>query len=124
MRLTASVILAGVLALSVGVLGGCVHASTRSTGQTSQTDLSNLNPNPEPVTLRFQNAPLVNVISFLGQASGIQIRVAPDVTLPQEPVNINFNNAKFVDVFNFLMNAGKLSYRVVDPKTVLITKKA
>ena len=126
MRLTASVIVATLLAFNVacrsagqgGLRTGVVA------GQTRQTDLSKLTPNSEPVTIRFQNAQFIDVISFLGQASGIQIRLAPDVNVPKEPLTINFANAKFANVFNFLVTAAYLSYTVVDEKTVLITKRS
>jgi type II secretory pathway component GspD/PulD (secretin) len=114
MRLIASVIAAALLAFSVGVLAG----------QSPQTDLSKLRPNSEPITLRFENAQLANVLSFLSKASGIQIGVTPDVTLPTDPINVNFSNAKFVDVFKLLVTGANLSYNVIDEKTVLITKKS
>jgi type II secretory pathway component GspD/PulD (secretin) len=115
MQRPTSVIVATFLALSVGVLAG----------QSPQADLSKLAPNSEPITLRFQKAQLADVLSFLSKASGIQIGVTPDVTLPTDPININFNNAKFVDVFKLLVTgAANLSYNVIDEKTVLITKKS
>jgi type II secretory pathway component GspD/PulD (secretin) len=114
MRLTTSVIVATFLALSVGVLAG----------QSPQTDLSKLAVNSEPITFRFQNAQLADVLSFLSKASGIQIGVTPDVILPTDPINVNFSNAKFVDVFKLLVTGASLSYNVVDEKTVLITRKS
>jgi type II secretory pathway component GspD/PulD (secretin) len=115
MQRPTSVIVATFLALSVGVLAG----------QSPQADLSKLAPNSEPITLRFQKAQLADVLSFLSKASGIQIGVTPDVTLPTDPINVNFNNAKFVDVFKLLVTgAANLSYNAIDEKTVLITRKS
>jgi hypothetical protein len=114
MRLAASVIVATLVSLSVGVFAG----------QSPETDLSKLTPNSEPITLHFESAQVVNVLSFLSKASGIQIGVTPDVTLPTDPISFNFSNAKFVDVFKFLVTGAGLTYNVVNEKTVLITKKS
>src|SRR5262245_55946358 len=99
MRLTVLLIGSTLLALDVAVFAW----------QTSKADLSNLSPTPSSVSLRFQNAPLAEVISFLAIASGIQLRIAPDVTLPKDPVNLNFSNADFKEVFTLLMTLGNLS---------------
>lgn len=128
MRLTTSVIVATLLALTIGVFGSaCRTANVRQStaiGQSAQTDLSKVTANFEPVTIRFQDAQFRDVLSFLSKASGVQIGVTPDVALPTDPISINFSNAKFADVFRFLITSANLSYTVVDGNTVLITKKA
>ena len=114
MRLTVFVG-ATLLALNVGLLAGQAAP---------QGDLSKLTPTPEPVTIRFQNAQFADVMQFLGKASGIQIGLALDVTVPKEPLNINIDSAKFADVFTFLVTAANRSYTVINEKTVLLTKKS
>jgi hypothetical protein len=91
--------------------------------QAPQLDLSKLTPNSVPVTMQSQGAQFSNVISTLGQVSGIHILFAPNVTLPKDPVTMEAVGATFEQVFKLLIAKTNLSYTVVDEKTVLITNK-
>jgi type II secretory pathway component GspD/PulD (secretin) len=111
MRRTAAMI-AAMLALNGGVFAG----------QAVQSDLSKLTVKSEPITLRVRNAQFADVVALLGNAAGIEIRLAPEVGVT-EPITLQVANAKFADAFSLLMTTTKLSYTVVDEKTVLITPK-
>jgi hypothetical protein len=74
----------------------------------------------ETVTVRFEDADALAVLSFLGKTAGIEIRFAPNT--PSTPIILDVRNANVAEVFKTVLEVADLSFEVVDEKTVLVSR--
>ena len=115
MRLTiAGLVMA--FAFGVGVAAQVIQQPKTITGERLTI------PVAETVTVRFQDADALAVLTFLGTSAGIEIRFAPD-TKAASSITLNVNGANVADVFNVVLKLAALDFEVVDQKTVLVTPR-
>lgn len=115
--------MAAVAVLSMGVAVAAQDDLSKLLAPTSQDDLARLAPISGTVTFSFQNTTLPSLLHRLGEASGIDIRLTPDVEALDAPVNFSFQNARFDAVFQVFLQVGHLSYAVINEKTVVVTRR-
>lgn len=101
--------------LAALVLSVATHAA-------AQQDLPKPMLDSQPVTINFQDASLAEVLRFLGNAAGVDIRLTVVGSQPT-PITARFADAQLSNVFMFVVRAGNLTYRVVDAKTIEVTSK-
>lgn len=111
-----------------GAFGRYLRRRFSSDGQaaapvTVEDDLSRLvrrsGGTARPVSFRFRDAELTDVLSFLERVADIRIQMAPGVG-ETPPINLSFDDASYEDVLRFLLRAANLAYEVVDDRTLLL----
>ncbi|HKR79595.1 MAG TPA: secretin N-terminal domain-containing protein [Nitrospira sp.] len=73
----------------------------------------------QPITLRFRNAGLKEVLEGIGKAGGINLIFDRDVR--NDPVTIAIEATPFDDALNLLLNSNNLFSRVVSPGVMIIS---
>jgi hypothetical protein len=99
--------LGAVLALSLGVF--------------AQSDLPKCLQDTTPANLNFRNVTIPEVLRFLGNSCGVEVRLEGVEETPPTR-NVQFTRTKLADAFVFLVRGAGLTYTVLDEKTVLVTK--
>ncbi len=73
----------------------------------------------QPVTLRFRNAGLKEVLEGIGKAGGINLIFDKDVR--NDPVTISIQDTPFEEAFNLLLNSNSLFAQTVSPGVMIIS---
>src|SRR5574341_59809 len=73
----------------------------------------------QPVTLRFRNAGLKEVLEGVGKAGGVNLIFDKDVR--NDPVTITIQDTPFEEAFNLILNSNNLFSRVLSPGLVIIS---
>lgn len=73
----------------------------------------------QPITLRFRNAGLKEVLEGIGKAGGVNMIFDKDVR--SDPVTISIQDTPFDDALNLILNSNSLFSRVVSPGTMIIS---
>jgi general secretion pathway protein D len=73
----------------------------------------------QPVTLRFRNAGLKEVLEGVGKAGGVNLVFDKDVR--SDPVTITIQDTPFEEAFNLILNSNNLFSRVLSPGLVIIS---
>ncbi len=73
----------------------------------------------QPVTLRFRNAGLKEVLEGIGKAGGINLIFDKDVR--NDPVTISIQDTPFEEAFNLLLNSNSLFAQTVSPGVMIVS---
>jgi len=73
----------------------------------------------QPVTLRFRNAGLKEVLEGIGKAGGINLIFDKDVR--NDPVTISIQDTPFEEAFNLILNSNSLFAQTVSPGVMIIS---
>ena len=73
----------------------------------------------QPITLRFRNAGLKEVLEGVGKAGGINLIFDRDVR--NDPVTIAIEDTPFDDALNLILNSNNLFSRVVSPGVMIVS---
>ncbi|HTL62251.1 MAG TPA: secretin N-terminal domain-containing protein [Nitrospira sp.] len=73
----------------------------------------------QPITLRFRNAGLKEVLEGLGKAGGVNLIFDRDVR--NDPVTIAIEDTPFDDALNLILNSNNLFSRVVSPGVMIVS---
>src|SRR5574341_224364 len=73
----------------------------------------------QPVTLRFRNAGLKEVLEGVGKAGGVNLIFDKDVR--NDPVTITIQDTPFEEAFNLILNSNNLFSRVLSPGLVIVS---
>jgi general secretion pathway protein D len=73
----------------------------------------------QPVTLRFRNAGLREVLEGIGKAGGINLIFDKDVR--NDPVTIGIQDTPFDDAFNLILNSNSLFAHTVSPGVMIVS---
>src|SRR5262245_22535476 len=73
----------------------------------------------QPVTLRFRNAGLKEVLEGIGKAGGINLIFDKDVR--NDPVTIGIQDTPFEEAFNLILNSNSLFAQTVSPGVMIIS---
>ncbi len=73
----------------------------------------------QPVTLRFRNAGLKEVLEGIGKAGGINLIFDKDVR--SDPVTISIQDTPFEEAFNLILNSNSLFARTVAPGVMIVS---
>lgn len=104
------------------VAGSAVLAATVEVGA-AQTAPPKLVPKSrEPLTIRFTNATLTDVLTLLSVTTGISFQFAPAVTERPVVTKMVFVKATLEDVLTLLLSSMRLTYKIQDEKTVMIIR--
>ena len=106
-----------------------LHASTPTADLTATAQAERANPGPRlnpvsntPLNMRFTNAPLTRILSFIGSVTGIAITYENGfVDIPK--VTIDVKEATFEEALNQILTPNRLSYKVVDERSILIVRR-
>jgi general secretion pathway protein D len=84
-----------------------------------QQALSRDDRRKQPVTLRFRNAGLKEVLEGIGKAGGINLIFDKDVR--NDPVTISIQDTPFDDAFNLILNSNSLFSHTISPGVVIVS---
>ncbi len=73
----------------------------------------------QPISLRFRNAGLKEVLEGIGKAGGVSLIFDKDVR--NDPVTIAFEDMPFDDALNLILNSNNLFSRVMAPGVMIIS---
>jgi general secretion pathway protein D len=73
----------------------------------------------QPITLRFRNAGLKEVLEGIGKAGGVNLIFDRDVR--NDPVTIAIEDTPFDDALNLILNSNNLFSRVVSPGVMIVS---
>ena len=73
----------------------------------------------QPVSLRFRNAGLKEVLEGIGKAGGVNLIFDKDVR--NDPVTISIQDTPFEEAFNLLLNSNSLFAQTVSPGVMIIS---
>jgi general secretion pathway protein D len=73
----------------------------------------------QPITLRFRNAGLKEVLEGIGKAGGMNLIFDRDVR--NDPVTITIEDTPFDDALNLILNSNNLFSRVVSPGVMIVS---
>ena len=73
----------------------------------------------QPVTLRFRNAGLKEVLEGIGKAGGINLIFDKDVR--NDPVTIGIQDTPFEEAFNLILNSNSLFAQTVSPGVMIVS---
>jgi len=73
----------------------------------------------QPITLRFRNAGLKEILEGLGKAGGVNLIFDRDVR--NDPVTIAIEDTPFDDALNLILNSNNLFSRVVSPGVMIVS---
>lgn len=73
----------------------------------------------QPVTLRFRNAGLKEVLEGIGKARGINLIFDKDVR--NDPVTISIQDTPFDEAFNLILNSNSLFAQTVSPGVMIVS---
>jgi len=73
----------------------------------------------QPVTLRFRNAGLKEVLEGIGKAGGINLIFDKDVR--NDPVTISIQDTPFQEAFNLILNSNSLFAQTVSPGVMIVS---
>ena len=73
----------------------------------------------QPVTLRFRNAGLKEVLEGIGKAGGVNLIFDKDVR--NDPVTISIQDTPFEEAFNLILNSNSLFAQTVSPGVMIIS---
>jgi general secretion pathway protein D len=73
----------------------------------------------QPVTLRFRNAGLKEVLEGIGKARGINLIFDKDVR--NDPVTISIQDTPFEEAFNLILNSNSLFAQTVSPGVMIVS---
>lgn len=73
----------------------------------------------QPVTLRFRNAGLKEVLEGIGKAGGINLIFDKDVR--NDPVTISIQDTPFEEAFNLILNSNSLFAHTVSPGVMIVS---
>ena len=73
----------------------------------------------QPITLRFRNAGLKEVLEGIGKAGGMNLIFDRDVR--NDPVSIAIEDTPFDDALNLILNSNNLFSRVVSPGVMIVS---
>jgi general secretion pathway protein D len=73
----------------------------------------------QPVTLRFRNAGLKEVLEGIGKAGGINLIFDKDVR--SDPVTISIQDTPFEEAFNLILNSNSLFAQTVSPGVMIVS---
>jgi len=94
-----------------------------SVGASAQNPLSGVRfAGTEPVSLRFENAALGQVLHSLSVATGVTILIDSGVDTTRS-VNFTFRNAAPADVLNAIIDAANAKVTVISPSTILLQQR-
>ncbi|MEO6307605.1 MAG: secretin N-terminal domain-containing protein, partial [Nitrospiraceae bacterium] len=84
-----------------------------------QQALSRDDRRKQPVTLRFRNAGLKEVLEGIGKAGGINLIFDKDVR--NDPVTIGIQDTPFEEAFNLILNSNSLFAQTVSPGVMIVS---
>ncbi len=84
-----------------------------------QQALSRHDQQKQPVTLRFRNAGLKEVLEGIGKARGINLIFDKDVR--NDPVTISVQDTPFDEAFNLILNSNSLFAQTVSPGVMIVS---
>jgi general secretion pathway protein D len=84
-----------------------------------QQALNRADRRKQPVTLRFRNAGLKEVLEGIGKAGGINLIFDKDVR--NDPVTISIQDTPFEEAFNLILNSNSLFAQTVSPGVMIIS---
>jgi len=73
----------------------------------------------QPITLRFRNAGLKEVLEGIGKAGGVNLIFDRDVR--NDPVTIAIEDTPFDDALNLILNSNNLFSRIVSPGVMIVS---
>ena len=73
----------------------------------------------QPVTLRFRNAGLKEVLEGIGKAGGLNLIFDKDVR--NDPVTIGIQDTPFEEAFNLILNSNSLFAQTVSPGVMIVS---
>ncbi len=73
----------------------------------------------QPVTLKFRNAGLKEVLEGIGKAGGINLIFDKDVR--NDPVTISVQDTPFQEAFNLILNSNSLFAQTVSPDVMIVS---
>ncbi len=73
----------------------------------------------QPITLRFRNAGLKEVLEGIGKAGGVSLIFDKDVR--NDPVTIAIEDTPFDDALNLILNSNNLFSRIVAPGVMIVS---
>src|SRR5262245_21298112 len=73
----------------------------------------------QPISLRFRNAGLKEVLEGIGKAGGVNLIFDRDVR--NDPVTITIEDTPFDDALNLILNSNNLFSRVVSPGVMIVS---
>ena len=73
----------------------------------------------QPVTLRFRNAGLKEVLEGIGKAGGINLIFDKDVR--NDPITIGIQDTPFEEAFNLILNSNSLFAHTVSPGVMIVS---
>jgi len=73
----------------------------------------------QPVTLRFRNAGLKEVLEGIGKAGGINLIFDKDIR--NDPVTISIQDTPFEEAFNLILNSNSLFAHTVSPGVMIVS---
>lgn len=73
----------------------------------------------QPVTLKFRNAGLKEVLEGIGKAGGINLIFDKDVR--NDPVTISIQDTPFEEAFNLILNSNSLFAQTVSPGVMIVS---
>src|SRR5262250_82060 len=85
----------------------------------TQQALSREDRRKQPVTLRFRNAGLKEVLEGIGKAGGVNVVFDKDVR--NDPVTITIQDTPFEEAFNLILNSNSLFAQTVSPGVMIIS---
>ena len=85
----------------------------------SQQALGRDDRRKQPVTLRFRNAGLKEVLEGVGKAGGVNLIFDKDVR--NDPVTITIQDTPFEEAFNLILNSNNLFSRALSPGMMIIS---
>jgi general secretion pathway protein D len=84
-----------------------------------QQALSRDDRRKQPVTLKFRNAGLKEVLEGIGKAGGINLIFDKDVR--NDPVTISIQDTPFEEAFNLILNSNSLFAQTVSPGVMIVS---
>jgi hypothetical protein len=76
----------------------------------------------QKVTMIFNNADILDVLTFIDAQTELEIRVAPEVT-KRTPISLRVRDEDVAEVFKTAIAQTDLDYEVLDDKTVRVFPK-
>ena len=88
----------------------------------AQTDSPRLAPNiREPLSIKYVNSSLTDILRQVGQVAGIQIRFASDIDSSIK-VTVSLDKVSIEQALDELVKLANLTYKVLDAKTVVVQR--
>ena len=76
----------------------------------------------EPLSIKFMNAPLTRILSFIGSATGIAVSYEKGF-VDRPKVTVDVMDATLEDTLNQILTPNQLSYKVINERSILIVRR-